>query len=269
MHSNTGQFGNANTPRGRVSNSFPARRRATSRLEVINVSKSFKSRVIVDQVSMYVESGEIVGLMGANGAGKTTSFNLVIGLEFCDEGSIMLDGTELNRLPMHMRAKLGIGYLPQEPSVFRKLSVEDNIRAILEVQQLESAKERSDRLEELLHTFRIEKVRRSLGRNLSGGERRRVEIARAFAINPRFMLLDEPFAGVDPIAIEDVVEQIHFLQSQNVGVLITDHNVRETLGICTRAYIMSSGKIIVSGTPTEILNDTIARNHYLGTRFQL
>ncbi len=242
---------------------------AASCLEVIEVSKSFKSLQIVESASLRVLSGEIVGLMGANGAGKTTTFNMVIGLEFCDKGEILLDQQKLNQHPMHVRARLGIGYLPQEPSIFRKLSVENNIRAVLETQRFSSGRERDERLDELLSIFRIEPVRKTLGLSLSGGERRRVEIARAFATNPRFILLDEPFAGVDPIAIEDVVEQIRFLQSQNIGILITDHNVRETLNICTRAYIMSHGKIIVAGTPSEIVADPIARNHYLGSSFRL
>ncbi len=262
-----------------ISNGRPARRGAESAnaasappeslLEIIDVSKSFKSRQIIDSVSMYVRSGEIVGIMGANGAGKTTCFNLVIGLEYCDEGVVQLDGADISRLPMHMRAKAGIGYLPQEPSIFRRLSVEKNILAILQTQRFASARDRANRLEQLLRTFRIEDVRYSLGLNLSGGERRRVEIARAFAMNPRFILLDEPFAGVDPIAIGDVVEQINFLRRQNIGILITDHNVRETLRICTRAYIMSHGRVIVSGSPRQIVNDPVARNHYLGTGFRL
>ncbi len=240
-----------------------------SRLAVDNVSKTYKSRTVVDSVSLYVEAGEIVGLMGANGAGKSTTFNLIIGLEFCETGRIQLDNLEITQLPMPTRAKLGVGYLPQEPSVFRKLSVEDNVRAILENRRFKSKSAMENRLDELLHTFGIEDVRKTLGLSLSGGERRRVEIARAFAMDPQFILLDEPFAGVDPIAIVDVAKQIEFLQRENIGILITDHNVRETLGICQRAYIMNEGKVIASGVPGDIMANPVVKESYLGKNFNL
>lgn len=240
-----------------------------SRLEAVGICKSFKSRKVVDSVSLHVDGGEVVGLLGANGAGKTTSFNIIVGLEIGDEGSVMLDGTDISHMPLHLRAKKGIGYLPQEPSVFRKLTVKENIFAVLEMQAHLSGEEREERQERLLETFGINPIRDALGVSLSGGERRRVEIARAFATNPRFILLDEPFAGVDPIAIEDVVQQIRYLQGAGIGILITDHNVRETMAICDRAYIMSHGKVIVAGKVAEILKNPAAKRHYLGNDFRL
>ena len=240
-----------------------------SKLAILEASKAFKSRIVVNKVSVHVKTGEIVGLLGPNGAGKTTSFNMMIGLEHCDSGSVMLDDKDVTRLPIYARARLGVGYLPQEPSVFRRLSVEDNIRAVLECKPTITRTQVNQQLEQLLETFGIAAIRKTLGMSLSGGERRRVEIARAFSLNPRFILLDEPFAGVDPLAVEDVANQIRFLQSQNIGILITDHNVRETLGICTRAYILNEGQIIVEGRPEEILDNEDARKFYLGQNFSL
>ena len=240
-----------------------------SKLEIQNASKAFKSRTVVDQVTMHVLSGEIVGLLGPNGAGKTTSFNMMVGLERCDRGTVLLNDKNITSKPVYTRARMGIGYLPQEASVFRRLSVEKNILAVLECKKDLARTERMQRLEELLEIFGIAAIRNSLGVSLSGGERRRVEIARVFSLNPKFILLDEPFAGVDPLAVEDVVKQIQFLQMQKIGILVTDHNVRETLGICDRAYVMNEGKIIVSGTPKEILASEEARKYYLGEKFRI
>lgn len=233
------------------------------------LSKRFKARQVVRQISLEISSGEVVGLLGPNGAGKTTAFYMIVGLISCDAGSISLDGEDLTHLPMHRRARLGLGYLPQEASIFRKLSVEDNIMAVLELRAELSRNDRETRLEELLDELHISHVRTSLGMSLSGGERRRVEIARALAAEPRFVLLDEPFAGVDPISILDIQRIIRHLAERRIGVLITDHNVRETLGICGRAYILSDGEMIAQGAPEEILANPQVREVYLGDGFRL
>jgi lipopolysaccharide export system ATP-binding protein len=233
------------------------------------LSKRFKSRRVVNQISLDIRSGEVVGLLGPNGAGKTTAFYMIVGLIPCDEGSISLDGQDLTRLPMHRRARLGLGYLPQEASIFRKLSVENNILAILETREELSRAEREAKLETLLDELHIAQIRTSIGLSLSGGERRRVEIARALAAEPRFVLLDEPFAGVDPISVLDIQRIIRHLAERDIGVLITDHNVRETLGICGRAYILNDGSMIAQGTPAEILANQQVREVYLGDGFKL
>ena len=230
--------------------------------------KRYKARTVVNDVSLSVHSGEVVGLLGPNGAGKTTSFYMMVGLIRADEGNIALDSKDITALPLHARAQLGIGYLPQEASVFRKLSVEDNIMAILEAQKTSRGK-REEQLQMLLEELQIEHIRESLGMSLSGGERRRVEIARALASKPAFILLDEPFAGVDPISVLDIQKSIEHLISLNIGILITDHNVRETLGICHRAYILSDGRIIAHGQPDEILENDQVREVYLGHDFRL
>ncbi len=238
-------------------------------LRAENLHKRFKLREVVKGISLQISSGEIVGLLGPNGAGKTTAFYMIVGLIHCDRGQIFLDGEELTTLPMHRRARLGLGYLPQEASVFRRLTVEANIMAIL---QTRSDLDRADRervLEELLTELHVNHVRNSLGVSLSGGERRRVEIARALAAEPRFVLLDEPFAGVDPISVLDIQRIIRHLADRNIGVLITDHNVRETLGICGRAYILNDGAMIAEGTPGEILGNHQVRRVYLGEGFRL
>jgi len=224
-----------------------------SLLRALNLAKSYKSRQVLRDLSLQIASGEVVGLLGPNGAGKTTAFYMIVGLTPCEQGEIMLDGRDISRLPMHRRAQLGVGYLPQEPSVFRKLSVEDNIMAILETRPKTDAAMRKRRLAELLEELHIGHVRESLGMSLSGGERRRVEIARALAADPRFILLDEPFAGVDPLSVGDIQRIINHLSGKGIGVLITDHNVRETLGICGRAYIVSQGIVIASGSAEQIL----------------
>ena len=234
-----------------------------------NLAKRYNSRAVVNDVSLSIRSGEVVGLLGPNGAGKTTSFYMITGLVASDGGAVHLDTRDLTRYPMHARARLGLGYLPQEPSVFRRLTVEENILAILEAQPgLEPAEQRK-RLEELLEELHVGHLRRSRGDSLSGGERRRVEIARALASDPKFMLLDEPFAGVDPISIIDIKRIISYLSERNIGVLITDHNVRETLDICDRAYIVSEGSIIAEGRPEAILSDERVREVYLGHDFKL
>jgi lipopolysaccharide export system ATP-binding protein len=239
-------------------------------LRAESLGKAYRSRKVVAGLSLEVRSGEVVGLLGPNGAGKTTAFYMIVGLVPCDEGRIWLDDRELTTLPMYRRARLGLGYLPQEASVFRKLSVEDNIRAILEVREdLEEDSAREAVLESLLEELHIGHIRSSTGLSLSGGERRRVEIARALAAEPRFMLLDEPFAGVDPISVDDIQRIIRHLSSRGIGVLITDHNVRETLGICGRAYIVSSGSVIASGSADEILANPKVREVYLGQDFRL
>ncbi len=242
---------------------------ACSRLEVSKISRAFASKPVVDEVSFHVDRGEIVGLLGPNGAGKTTCFNMVVGLETCDRGRVFIHGKDITELPIYSRAKLGLGYLPQEASIFRRLNVEDNIRAILQTQKQLDYVQQQTFLEQLLEIFQLQELRGQLGTTLSGGERRRVEIARAVALQPRFILLDEPFAGVDPIAVDDVISLIHMLSSWQVGVLITDHNVRETLRICTRAHIMHQGKILVSGTAQEIMNDHEARRIYFGKSFSV
>ncbi len=234
-----------------------------------HLSKSFRSRQVVRDVSLSLGAGEVIGLLGPNGAGKTTSFRMVVGLLACDDGSITLGHQDITRLPMDQRARLGLGYLPQEASVFRKLSVEDNLQAVLEVQSQLQPAQRRQRLESLLREFHIGHIRENLGASLSGGERRRVEIARALASAPRFILLDEPFAGVDPISVMDIQRIIKHLSNLGIGVLITDHNVRETLGICDRAYIVNEGHIISEGAPDEILSDDHVREVYLGSEFRL
>jgi len=238
-------------------------------LSAENLSKRFKFRQVVKGISLEIRSGEVVGLLGPNGAGKTTAFYMIVGLIPADHGRILLDGKDLTPMPMHQRARIGLGYLPQEASVFRKLTVEKNIMAIL---QTRSTLDRADReriLEELLDELHIQHVRTSLGISLSGGERRRVEIARSLAAEPRFILLDEPFAGVDPISVLDIQRIIRHLADRNIGVLITDHNVRETLGICSRAYILNDGSMIAEGSPEEILNNQHVREVYLGENFSL
>ena len=240
-----------------------------SLLRALNLAKSYKSRQVLRDLSLEIGSGEVVGLLGPNGAGKTTAFYMIVGLTPCESGEIMLDGRDISRLPMHRRAQLGLGYLPQEPSVFRKLSVEDNIMAILETRPKLGTAARADRLEELLEELHIGHVRESLGMSLSGGERRRVEIARALAADPRFILLDEPFAGVDPLSVGDIQRIIKHLSGKGIGVLITDHNVRETLGICGRAYIVSQGIVIAAGSAEQILANPQVREVYLGQDFKL
>jgi lipopolysaccharide export system ATP-binding protein len=233
-----------------------------------NIRKTYKGRPVVNGVSVEVEQGEIVGLLGPNGAGKTTSFYMMVGLVRPDEGRVFLDEVEITKLPMYKRAQMGIGYLPQEVSVFRNLSVEDNIMAILEMTSL-SKEERSEKLEQLLEEFSLTHVRKNLGNRLSGGEKRRTEIARALATNPKFVLLDEPFAGVDPIAVEDIQSIISELKKRNIGILITDHNVQETLSITDRAYLLFEGSILKSGTAEELASDEQVRKVYLGQNFVL
>ena len=231
--------------------------------------KRYRKRVVVDAASLTVGSGEVVGLLGPNGAGKTTSFYMMVGLIHCDEGRVSLDDRDLTLLPMHARARLGVSYLPQEPSVFRRLSVLDNVLAILETRRDLSRADRRTQAEELLHELHVGHLQDNLGISLSGGERRRVEIARALAANPAFILLDEPFAGVDPLSVLDIQRIIHHLCERNIGVLITDHNVRETLGICDRAYILNEGRVIAEGGPAAILANQQVRQVYLGESFQL
>lgn len=238
------------------------------KLHTHNLVKKYKNRRVVDEVSVSVEQGEIVGLLGPNGAGKTTTFYMIVGLISPYEGSIMLDDAEITREPVYKRARMGIGYLAQEASVFRKLSVEDNIRAVLEMSSLSRAEQR-DRTESLLTEFGLLKIRKSLGIQLSGGERRRTEIARALALNPNFILLDEPFAGVDPIAVEDIQQIVSRLKEKNIGILITDHNVHETLAITERAYLMFEGTILKAGTASDLAADEQVRKVYLGQNFEL
>lgn len=239
----------------------------TSRLVVQNLQKSFKKRQVVKNFSLEIESGEVVGLLGPNGAGKTTGFYMIVGLIAADAGSVMLDGRELRSLPIHERTRLGIGYLPQENSIFRKMTVEQNIRAILEI-RIKDKKQIDGEVEKLLADLNIGHLRRSPAPALSGGERRRVEIARVLAVKPRFILLDEPFAGVDPIAVIDIQKIIGFLKSRGIGVLITDHNVRETLSICDRAYIISDGTVLASGKPDDLVGNEKVRAVYLGENFK-
>lgn len=241
----------------------------THHLQAQNLGKRYKTRWVVKDVSLEVKSREIVGLLGPNGAGKTTAFYMMVGLVRANSGSIMLNDTNMTMLPMHRRAKLGLSYLPQEPSVFRKLSVEDNIMAILETMPDLTPEARQDQLEVLLDELHIKHIRKSLGLSLSGGERRRTEIARALATSPQFILLDEPFAGVDPISVIDIKRIITQLTERGIGVLITDHNVRETLDICERAYIANAGEIIAQGTPEEILANEQVKRVYLGDEFKL
>ena len=237
-------------------------------LKAQHLAKAYKSRQVVRDVSLSIDSGQIVGLLGPNGAGKTTCFYMIVGLVRADGGQITLDGTDLTHLPIHARARLGLSYLPQEMSVFRKLSVAENIRAVLELQGLDR-RQVEERLEELLMELGIHHLRDNTAISLSGGERRRCEIARALATDPRLILLDEPFAGVDPIAVIDIQKIIRFLKERGIGVLITDHNVRETLGICDRAYIISEGRVLASGQPTEIIENERVRQVYLGEHFRL
>jgi lipopolysaccharide export system ATP-binding protein len=239
-----------------------------STLSAHNLQKRYKTRTVVHDVSFEVASGEVVGLLGPNGAGKTTCFYMVVGLVACDGGEIQFNDIKLTHLPIHKRAQLGVSYLPQEASVFRKLTVSENIKAVLELQKL-SGKEIENRLESLLEELHIGPIRNSLAASLSGGERRRVEIARALATEPRFILLDEPFAGVDPIAVIDIQKIIRFLKERNIGVLITDHNVRETLGICDHAYIINEGGVLAQGRPSEIIYNESVRRVYLGENFRL
>lgn len=234
-----------------------------------NLAKSYKGRQVVHNVSLNVNSGEIVGLLGPNGAGKTTTFYMVVGLVKHDHGMIKIDDQDITLLPMHNRAQQGIGYLPQEASIFRRLSVYDNLMAVLEIRHDLSSKQRKARADELIEEFHIGHIRDSLGQSLSGGERRRVEIARALAVNPKFILLDEPFAGVDPISVIDIKKIILHLKERGLGVLITDHNVRETLDVCERAYIVSAGSMIATGTPREILENEDVKRVYLGDQFKL
>jgi lipopolysaccharide export system ATP-binding protein len=251
-----------------VANSQPSERRLTS-LRAEGLAKRYRSRQVVKDLSIEIASGEVVGLLGPNGAGKTTAFYMIVGLVPCDSGRIVLGDQDVSRLPVHRRARLGLGYLPQEASVFRRLSVSDNIRAILQTRPDLQTDHREELLESLLNELHIDHIRNTLGQSLSGGERRRVEIARALAANPQFMLLDEPFAGVDPISVLDIQRIIQHLSARNIGVLITDHNVRETLGICQRAYIVSSGSVIAAGTAEQILANQQVREVYLGQDFKL
>ena len=241
---------------------------AGTNLVARNLQKTYGRRRVVDDVSLDVAQGEVVGLLGANGAGKTTTFYMMVGLERTEHGGIALNGQDVTTLPMYLRARLGLGYLPQEPSIFRKLTAEQNILAVLETMKLKRSA-RFERLEELLEEFGIVHVRRTRGDALSGGERRRVEIARCLATEPQYILLDEPFAGIDPLAIDDIREIILYLKDQGIGILITDHNVRETLGITDRAYIMSDGKILRSGRPADLVADADVRRLYLGERCSL
>lgn len=247
---------------------------AASRLQAVGLQKRYGARLVVKDVNMAVAAGEVVGLLGPNGAGKTTSFYMIVGLVRADAGRIEIDGRAVERLPIHERSRLGLSYLPQEASIFRKLTVEENIRAVLELQRDEAGKALSGetiqrRLDRLLAELSIEKLRTSPALALSGGERRRVEIARALATRPRFILLDEPFAGVDPIAVIEIQRIINYLKTRGIGVLITDHNVRETLGICDRAYIISEGSVLAEGTPQEIVANPEVRKVYLGEHFRM
>lgn len=240
-----------------------------SELRAEHLKKSFKNRTVVNGISVYVKSGECVGLLGPNGAGKTTSFYMIVGLQSCDEGKIILDDKDITSAPMHQRARLGIGYLPQEASVFRKMTVSDNILSILQLRKDLDDESRLQKLNQLMEEFHITHLQKNTGMSLSGGERRRVEIARALAIEPSFILLDEPFAGVDPISVLDIKRIILHLCDKNIGVLITDHNVRETLDICERAYIVNQGKILCEGSPEDVLANQQVRAVYLGEEFTL
>ncbi|MFT4924346.1 MAG: lipopolysaccharide export system ATP-binding protein [Phenylobacterium sp.] len=240
-----------------------------STLQASNLAKSYKGRPVVRDVSLRVDAGEIVGLLGPNGAGKTTTFYMVVGLVPSDKGTVILNGEDLSHAPMHIRARKGIGYLPQESSIFKKLTVANNIMAILQTRKSLTRHQRDDILDQLLDEFNIGHIRDSLGMSLSGGERRRVEIARALATDPQFILLDEPFAGVDPISVIDIKKIIQQLKSKGIGILITDHNVRETLDVCEKAYIVSHGELIASGTPQQVLDNATVREVYLGEHFRL
>jgi lipopolysaccharide export system ATP-binding protein len=239
-----------------------------SELRAVALKKRYRSRTVVHDVSLSVQSGEVVGLLGPNGAGKTTCFYMIVGLVAADGGDIFIDGQNITHLPIHRRARLGLGYLPQEASIFRRLTVAQNIQAVLELQDYDS-NEIQARQDELMEDLHITHIRNNPAISLSGGERRRVEIARALATNPRFILLDEPFAGVDPIAVLDIQKIIHFLKERDIGVLITDHNVRETLGICDRAYIINAGSVMAEGKPDEIIYNEGVRKVYLGEHFKL
>jgi lipopolysaccharide export system ATP-binding protein len=257
-----------------VSGAAAAAPRSTGRLAAQGLQKTYGVRKVVKDVHLAVDAGEVVGLLGPNGAGKTTSFYMIVGLVRADAGQITIDGEPVERLPIHTRSRLGLSYLPQEASIFRKLTVEENIRAVLELQLDEQGKPLKaalidELLNGLLRDLSIEKLRASPAPALSGGERRRVEIARALATQPRFILLDEPFAGVDPIAVIEIQRIISFLKARGIGVLITDHNVRETLGICDRAYIISEGRVLAEGTPTEIVENADVRKVYLGEHFRM
>ncbi len=238
-------------------------------LSVQAISKSFRSRQVVSDISLTINSSEIVGLLGPNGAGKTTSFHMIVGLIPCDKGDIYLDDKDISLLPMEKRARLGLGYLPQESSIFRRLTVEENILAVLELRKNMSKAEAKRRTEALLHEFHVSHLRDSLGMSLSGGERRRVEIARALATEPQFLLLDEPFAGIDPISINDIQRITGYLREKGIGILITDHNVWEALGSCDRVYIVNEGRILAEGTPDEILANETVRDVYLGFEFKM
>ncbi|RMH22382.1 MAG: LPS export ABC transporter ATP-binding protein [Gammaproteobacteria bacterium] len=240
----------------------------SKRLEVSHISKSYKKRTIVEDLSMILESGEIIGLLGPNGAGKTTSFYMVAGLITPDKGQISMDGRDITQSPMHIRARLGLGYLPQESSIFKKLTVYENILAIIETLDTVSIKERHHLTQNILEEFRLEHLKDQKGYSLSGGERRRLEIARVLAINPEFILFDEPFAGVDPISVQELQTILRYVREKGIGILITDHNVRETLGICDRAYIMNQGRLIASGLPDEILQHEEVKQVYLGEQFR-
>lgn len=247
---------------------------SVSALDVRQLRKAYKGRTVVKDVTLHIESGEVVGLLGPNGAGKTTSFYMIVGLVRCDAGEILMDGKNLARMPIHQRARMGLSYLPQEASVFRKLSVADNIRAILQLQTDEAGRGLAhqaieERLTTLLEDLQIGHLKNNMAISLSGGERRRVEIARALATSPRFILLDEPFAGVDPIAVIEIQRIVRFLKERGIGVLITDHNVRETLGICDRAYIISEGSVLANGSPQDIIANPNVRKVYLGEHFRM
>lgn len=237
-------------------------------LRIQNIKKSFKNKDVVKDISLEISSGEIIGLLGPNGAGKTTSFYMIVGLIQPEHGSILVDNTDITKKPIHVRSQLGLAYLPQEPSIFRKMNVEENIISILELRKL-NKDDIKTKLNLLLNELGIEHIRKNSAISLSGGERRRVEIARCLATNPKFILLDEPFAGIDPIAVLDIQKIIKFLSSRGIGILITDHSVRETLGICNRAYIVNQGKIFTSGTPNEIVENENVKNIYLGQDFSL
>jgi len=253
---------------GKAKSASRSEKPSTLALAAFNLQKSYGRRRVVDNVTLHVEPGEVVGLLGANGAGKTTTFYMIIGLETPEAGRVHLAGQDVTRLPMYLRARLGLGYLPQEPSVFRKMTAAENILAVLETMGLRR-REQLKRVEELLQEFGIEHVRNTRGDSLSGGERRRTEIARALATEPQFILLDEPFAGIDPKAVDDIQSVILYLRSRGIGILITDHNVRETLGVTDRAYIMAEGKIFRSGVPRDLTEDVEVRRLYLGEKFRM
>lgn len=240
-----------------------------SELKALHLKKTYKKRTVVKDVSLSVQSGRIVGLLGANGAGKTTSFYMIVGLVSTENGQVLLDNTDITRMPMHLRARAGLGYLPQENSIFRKLTVYENLMGVVELQSGMTRQQREDRVKELMEEFNIQHLRDNTGMSLSGGERRRVEIARALAAAPKFILLDEPFAGVDPISISEIKSNIMHLSRRGIGILITDHNVRETLGVCSYAYIVNAGELIAEGVPAAILSNEKVKDVYLGEDFSL